>query len=725
MMIENKKKAIQLNKRAFLNSLVRDFSRESFIETNQTQLTIKALGKVITIPFEKYSLTGNHLYSDEIFFNGEKISFFKLLDIICDNVFKSSDEFKSFVSNSIENIELYLDHKKSCEATYIGSEQSLLAGHPFHPYPKARAGMERDDLLLYSPECNTSIFLVWYKIEKNRIGSNLQVSELLKKISELKSFEGIEDDETNSTYMPIHPWQWDNFLKTNKDLVSGEFKLGKNKWSILSSMRSLYHPQAPMLVKFSLSLRMTNSIRHLQPNEAIRGNQIKEFFDKENLSEKIKGFEILHEPFYMSLLDEENRETPAFTVQFRENFKQSDNDYFLLSTLVEKGLRKSNDPIIVRDWFQAFLDNVLTSFLTLSCEYDVLLGAHMQNIIIELKNGLPSKAIYRDCQGTGFTLKGYEKYHQNYNFIDPDNGNVLNASDIQKVYGYYLIVNTCFGVISSLSNYEKEEERKLLTYLRNFLVAFAQNYPQDEFLAYLIHSPTLWQKGNFRCCIQNLNENTIEKPWAIYNEMNNPLVSEVRELSFDNQSGVLYTAKLSSGKILSFERLELEKHLEIFHKWHHQDYISEFWELNQSKDDLKIYIEKLYASPFQVPYILAVDGEPVGYYEVYWAYDDRIAPYAHPGQFDRGIHLLIGNTKYLKTRIAYDSIFHISKFLFELDSRTQNVWGEPRVDNKVILKLAHQLPGWEFIKEFDFPHKRSNLLRCNREKFYREMPHEE
>ena len=69
----------------------------------------------------------------------------------------------------IENIELYLDHKKSCEATYIGSEQSLLAGHPFHPYPKARAGMERDDLLLYSPECNTSIFLVWYKIEKKKL----------------------------------------------------------------------------------------------------------------------------------------------------------------------------------------------------------------------------------------------------------------------------------------------------------------------------------------------------------------------------------------------------------------------------------------------------------------------------------------------------------------------------------------------------------------------------
>ncbi len=142
--------------------------------------------------------------------------------------------------------------------------------------------------------------------------------------------------------------------------------------------------------------------------------------------------------------------------------------------------------------------------------------------------------------------------------------------------------------------------------------------------------------------------------------------------------------------------------------------------MNVSKEELRDYIQGLYDSPYQLPLILELNGSPIGYFEYYWAYEDRIAPYCEASLYDRGFHLLFGEEKILRTRYVFDALAMVSGFAFYDEPKTQSVWGEPRADNEKTIKFSLALPGWEKLHEFSFPHKRSRLVRCARDRYEKE-----
>ncbi|MCB0412433.1 MAG: GNAT family N-acetyltransferase, partial [Bdellovibrionales bacterium] len=86
--------------------------------------------------------------------------------------------------------------------------------------------------------------------------------------------------------------------------------------------------------------------------------------------------------------------------------------------------------------------------------------------------------------------------------------------------------------------------------------------------------------------------------------------------------------------------------------------------------------------------------------------------------YDRGFHFLIGDTGSLGRASTDHVIRSITHFLFLQDSRTERVVGEPRSDNKRVLKYVGSIPGWKFVKEFDFPHKRAALVMAERKPFF-------
>lgn len=171
-------------------------------------------------------------------------------------------------------------------------------------------------------------------------------------------------------------------------------------------------------------------------------------------------------------------------------------------------------------------------------------------------------------------------------------------------------------------------------------------------------------------------------------------------------------------KTLSFRTITMDD-LDTFHEWHNQERVSFFWELNQSKDELKTYIEEGLKKKHQIPMIVEFDGEPVGYYEFYWVKEDRLGPYYESRDFDRGFHFLIGNTSFLgktNTDAVLQSGLH---FIYLDDPRTQYVMAEPRHDNNKVLKYAENQIGWDALKIFDFPHKRAVLLQNSRDRFFK------
>lgn len=185
--------------------------------------------------------------------------------------------------------------------------------------------------------------------------------------------------------------------------------------------------------------------------------------------------------------------------------------------------------------------------------------------------------------------------------------------------------------------------------------------------------------------------------------------------------GILYASHAPSvGKTFRLEKVNVQKHLEIFHEWMNQKRVDHFWEESGDINHHQAYLEAALENPRTLPMIGYFDNEPAGYFEAYWVKEDRLAPYCNGTDFDRGMHLLIGNPAYLGK--AYNNVWlpAVLHYMFLEDCRTQRLLGEPRADNKRLIRRLVDL-GFHMEKEFDFPHKRAALMIISREVFFQQL----
>lgn len=173
-------------------------------------------------------------------------------------------------------------------------------------------------------------------------------------------------------------------------------------------------------------------------------------------------------------------------------------------------------------------------------------------------------------------------------------------------------------------------------------------------------------------------------------------------------------------QILSFRVVNPELDLETFHAWMNDPKIAEFWELAKPMPELAEYLDKILSDAHAYPLIGCFDGEPFGYFEIYWAAEDRLGPYYDVDPYDRGMHVLVGNRNFLGRKRTLSWLAALTHFMFLDEPRTRNVVGEPRSDNQAIIRYCQWLP-YEQVKIFDFPHKRAALMRCPRLAFFEEV----
>lgn len=187
----------------------------------------------------------------------------------------------------------------------------------------------------------------------------------------------------------------------------------------------------------------------------------------------------------------------------------------------------------------------------------------------------------------------------------------------------------------------------------------------------------------------------------------------------DVQSGKLYSRYVPQiQKTLSFRMIDIEADLDIFHEWHNQPRVANFWEMAQPKEELKAFIEKNLKDSHVFPMIAECDGVPVGYFEIYWTREDRLAPYYESEEWDRGFHFLIGATEFLGFNNTDAMLKSLTHFLFLDERRTRKIMAEPRSDNAKVLRYVETFTAWRKLYEFDFPHKRAALLECSRERMF-------
>jgi acetyl CoA:N6-hydroxylysine acetyl transferase len=167
----------------------------------------------------------------------------------------------------------------------------------------------------------------------------------------------------------------------------------------------------------------------------------------------------------------------------------------------------------------------------------------------------------------------------------------------------------------------------------------------------------------------------------------------------------------------SLRTVDVARDTDVFHQWQNLDRVAHFWDFKGTREQHAAYLAEQCADPHVHPLIGSFDDEPFAYFEVYWAKEDRIAPYYDAHDFDRGLHLLVGNSEYQsagKLRAWFNGILH---YMFLDDPRTQRIVGEPRVDHTRHIAWMHRLGAYT-LKEFDFPHKRAALVMVERETYF-------
>ncbi|MGF1748137.1 GNAT family N-acetyltransferase [Vibrio cionasavignyae] len=206
-----------------------------------------------------------------------------------------------------------------------------------------------------------------------------------------------------------------------------------------------------------------------------------------------------------------------------------------------------------------------------------------------------------------------------------------------------------------------------------------------------------------------------------------PLILEQRDprkgynpLRPTKPTGEVYSRfDVSLDKVISFRTFDPSRDMDRFEKWMNDARVAEFWEQAWTKDKLEAFILERLSDSFTLPLIGEFNGQPFGYFEVYWVQEDRLAPYYDCQTFDRGIHLLVGENSF-RGKAHFDSwLWALCHYIFLDDVRTTRIVMEPRVDNA---KLFHRLTTTCFEKcfEFNFPHKRSALMMMLRDRFFTE-----
>lgn len=183
-------------------------------------------------------------------------------------------------------------------------------------------------------------------------------------------------------------------------------------------------------------------------------------------------------------------------------------------------------------------------------------------------------------------------------------------------------------------------------------------------------------------------------------------------------TGTVYRRYLPAlASTFSLRTVDVSEDTERFHRWMNSERVARFWGLRGTREEHAAYLEAQCADAHVHPLIGCFDDRPFAYFEVYWAKEDRIAPFYDAHDFDRGLHLLVGERDAHgpgKLHAWFNGVLH---YMFLDDPRTQRIVGEPRIDNTRHIAYMHRLGAYT-LKEFDFPHKRAALIVLERDTFF-------
>lgn len=458
------------------------------------------------------------------------------------------------VLESYQQTALYIDRAAPEPADgghFIEAEQSLVFGHWQHPTPKSRQGMTYWQQESYAPELRGQFKLHYFAAKRGDIRHDCARAVAAPEI--VRSLVGpdangiaLGDDEY---LLPMHPLQAEALL-LDPDIrgLLGEGRLrhlgpAGPAFTATSSVRTVYGADADWMLKFSLPVRITNSVRLNRRQELEAGVAMAKLIDRIGFAERSRNFRIIQDPAYITL-DLPGRSESGFEVILRENpFAGSGGRGVVtvaaltadplpgapsrLARLVETAALRAGENLAdaALAWFRRYLDCAVEPLVRLYDDFGIALEAHQQNSLLDVGSGYPSVSYYRDNQG--FYLS--ERYRSLIAGHVPETERIASLyfaeSEIRDRFAYYLIVNQVFSVISRMGHDGLCDESLLLRELRAHIERYATRMSGAgrDFARHVLDLPTIVSKANLTTRLYDVDELQSSNAPSLYRPVPNPL----------------------------------------------------------------------------------------------------------------------------------------------------------------------------------------------------------
>ncbi|HEX5566125.1 MAG TPA: IucA/IucC family protein [Streptomyces sp.] len=457
---------------------------------------------------------------------------------------------------------------------FLDAEQALLLGHPFHPAPKSREEASDAELDAYSPELRGSFPLHWFAAHPDAVvgesADGRPVAELLRTLAAELDVPGGPVVPDGMVPVPAHPWQAREV--PGRPEVAALLDAGLLRplgpagpaWYPTSSVRTVYRPDAGVMLKLSLGMRITNSRRNNLRGEMRLGVRAARLLAAGPngpaawLRAEHPEFGILRDFAWVSVGTGET-ETGLETA-LRDNPFRGPSPHGAAGALCVAGLLAERTgpgdgspppyrallcEAVARTarthqvstaeaserWLARYLDVVAVPLIRLQARYGIALEAHHQNTLVALdRDGLPAAGWYRDSQGYYVTSSRAAGLERLLPGVTDGVELVFDDAFTDERVAYYLGINNLLGLVGAFGALGLADERDLLRVLRGALERLRAAEPGAEgLLGLLLDAPVLRCKANHLTCVDGLDELVGDvHTQSVYIDLPNPLAEAQR-----------------------------------------------------------------------------------------------------------------------------------------------------------------------------------------------------
>jgi siderophore synthetase component len=309
-------------------------------------------------------------------------------------------------------------------------------GHPWVIVNKSRLGFNAEDHRQYAPEADQPVQLYWIAAHKSRAAFrsldhikeesffNAELSaEIINTFEKALTTQGV--NATDYTFMPVHPWQWNNKLLVQyASDIAEKFLIplgtGEDNYSPQQSIRTFYNTSHPHkhYVKTAISILSTGNIRGLSPKQMAIAPRVTNWVMKmlqEDAYLQSLGLVLLGEvatvsythPYYHAIADPPYQYKEFLGVLWRESaekYLQPGERIITMASLLYVddegnslvGELAKRAGLTMEAWLQAYLQAYLKPLLQIYYQHSLCVTPHGENIILVLKDDVPVRIIIKD-----------------------------------------------------------------------------------------------------------------------------------------------------------------------------------------------------------------------------------------------------------------------------------------------------------------------------------------